>query len=242
VDNKDLFEIIMPFFIGIFDSLNPYALTLFLIFSLWISFLGHNRKSVIYFSNLFILTVAGTLFVYIVGFFDKYLLALRAPLYLDILRYTLILVVLSLGIVNLCDWLRFNKSKDFKNVLIPVPIFISQKDKQISKSDLLLLSFLTIVIAFILSINLTFWPQSQSLYMIMASLIMSQRLDESFKYVSLYCLGYVFLLIIISLIWYCLCSSKMIEKFRAKVGLVKIISAALFLANGLGILIIVFKS
>jgi len=151
-------------FAGLLDGINPCAFTTLIFFLSFLSFAGYYKREIFYIGTFFILSVFLTYFLLGLGLF-KFILKMKIYRILAEIFYKGVgILVIVLALINLYEFYRFRKTKNFEDIKLKLPHALKwriqsiigkgyrkeeKEGKSVSIIKLILLSW---VIGFIVSI------------------------------------------------------------------------------------------
>ena len=241
----------LPFFTaGLTDSLNPCAMTAIALFLVFLAVVGKTPQRILVLGTYFILGYSVTILGVIMGFLDLVIGALTIQLILRYLFLLLAFMAIGLGTVSMVDWWRYKKFQDTNRFIIKYPsiLFSSEQEKADSRmGDKILFSsykniwehpvFWAWVAGISTALLGSLWPPSYLLVNQYLGLFTPGEQLTSFLTFFVYTILMVLPMIgVFAGILYLIYNEKNLVKIKRAAAIVKIISGALFLGLGVGLI------
>lgn len=238
------------FFAGLQDSTNPCALTTLVIFAIFIFYFGDTRRKIFWLGLGFILATFNTWLAIIMGRFDQILVLPAVSQILKVIYLTIAMVFIALAYLNLKDWWSFLKTKDIHSMKIKLPLTVERlynysKTKIVNplpsakKTSKMKMFFSAYIAGFLLTFLGSMWPPHQNVLLILYSFGLQGNLSEALFITALYGLAFVLPLIIaFILLWRFGGVPGIVSNGDRLISRIKIISSAVLLSMGLGIIYI----
>ncbi len=236
---------------GLADSVNPCAFTVLVFFVSFLGFVGYKRKEILFVGFIFITTVFITYLLLGLGVFEVFkMLGINVYLEITIALLTMILAFLLAGF-NIYDFFIFRKTKDPHKTILKLPGSVKSKIQNVIKQSTDIrektgYSKKTIFGMVVSSVGCAFLVTvfesvcTGQLYLPTIVFVMNTTSTKllAFLYLVLYNLMFVLpLFLIVVLGGYGLTSDNFARFSQKNFGLIKIITAVIFLLLG-GILFI----
>ncbi|MDP8259421.1 MAG: DUF1573 domain-containing protein [Candidatus Gygaella obscura] len=236
---------------GLADSINPCAFTVLVFFVSFLGFVGYRRKEIIFVGTIFIITVFLTYLLLGLGVFEIFkILGINVYLEITIALLTMGLAFL-LAALNIYDFVIFKRTKDAHKTILKLPGMVKSRIQSVIKQSTDIrektgYSKKTIFGMIISSVGCAFLVTvfesvcTGQLYLPTIVFVMNATSTKflAFSYLVLYNLMFVLpLFIIVILGGYGLTSEKFARFSQKNLGLIKIITALIFLTLG-GILLL----
>ncbi|MBM3248161.1 MAG: DUF1573 domain-containing protein [Candidatus Omnitrophica bacterium] len=237
---------------GLIDGINPCAFTVLIFFISFLAFAGYNRKQTVILGLFFILAVFLTYLGLGLGLFEFLRRIAIFNLVSQIIYIVVAIFALILGAISLYDWWIFNKTKDAEKIKLKLPGIIKRKiqetirektddRKDATKSrDLIRLAFTALSCGFIVSILESVCTGQLYLPTIVYIMKMPELKTKAWMYLMLYNLMFIVPLLIIFLFALWGVTSQVFAKLAQRhLAKIKLLTALLFFALGLFLLIII---
>ncbi len=220
------------FSVGIKDGFNPCSLVSILLFYMLLSRVGHTRKHIWVAGSFFILASLIVTFLSVLGGYDE---ALNFPGVSKGIRiiYVVLGGILSVkGIEHFLDWMRFKQGKDTQRFILKLPVFARQLEG-VKKPNIFFLIFSSAFYGWFATLLGLIYPKNEYVFILFSHMMAGEN-----KRFALASLGFYSLFFILPLVgvWWMVMRMKGNEKSDNFVSKLKIVSSAIFLSVGLGIL------
>jgi hypothetical protein len=238
---------------GLADSVNPCAFTVLVFFISFLVFVGYRRKEIFLVGGLFILTVFTTYLLLGFGIFNAFKsLGVYYILQIGITFLTMVLAFI-LAAVNFYDFVIFKKTNDPQKTILKLPGVIKQRIQNVirdnidirektghSAKSLFGIIISTVGCAFLVTLLESVCTGQMYLPIIVFLTVSAPTKLVAFNYLILYNFVFVLPLAIIVALGAFGMSSETFAKFaRNNLGKVKVITAVIFLA--LAIILLIWK-
>lgn len=225
-------QLLSAFFLGLKESLNPYALVTILIFCLFLSFVGMGRRQMAVSGISFVLSVLVTTFLLLLGVLDRWI---YQPMVVRTIRqiYLAIGVLwIGLGSVIFLSWWRYKKDNDLNRFLRSFPRFLSETGhhRLIPETGRI---FFSIVLGGMFALLSSIWPQDRDLYLVSYAFMTAGHPGLALAAFFVYSLAFVIPLLIIWRLWMRMESSQGYPWFVQSAGYIKLVFSAVFIAVGI---------
>ncbi len=232
---------------GLIDGINPCAFTVLVFFISFLSFVGYKRKELLVLGTAFITAVFVTYILLGVGLF-KAIRTLEPFLLLsDIIYLVVAYLAFILGAYSVYDWYIYKKTNDTEKIKLRLPDFIKNKIHKIIQDSsrdknraLIDLVVAVLISGFLVSLLESVCTGQTYLPTVVYVLKDPDLRPKALVYLLLYNFMFILPLVIVFLAALVGVKSESFSKLSRKyLGLVKLLTAALFF--GLGILLILIK-
>lgn len=244
-----MFSFWPPVFFGLQDAINPCGLASLIIFISFLSVVAKTRKRLIWCGLIVILAAGMAKAVFVLGEFDA---LLQQTFVFDMIRglyLVLSFVFIFCGIVHFKDWTGYKRDQKKEAFIFKVPTYFKEDFSAIVKvpAKKIKIIFLTLGL-FLLSVIIGFFMA-----------VMESLLGHDYAlFVDFFRQGHTAISLIFSLIlfsvssWFLMVGFWILliwffssQKFRKSiiesVSFIKILSSAIYLSSGLGLLYVFFK-
>ncbi|OGX39454.1 MAG: hypothetical protein A3G91_03965 [Omnitrophica WOR_2 bacterium RIFCSPLOWO2_12_FULL_50_9] len=242
--------VLLAIALGINDSLNPYGLSIVLLFLIFLSFYGCAPGHVII-SGLFLtLSLSLMIFLSIVRGYDIWLESAVMNTAVRILSLGMAAVLGGFGFISFSEWWRGKKDSRAGGAGVNrLPVFLgaypAHNAVPCSRRGVLR-EFVSLIIVSVLLGTLgtvlgSLWPKSQHLYLSYYSLMTAGRPQAVILFLGFYSLASAFCVVVVWLVVLSISYSERIKGILIKaVSFVRITSSAVLLSMGLGLLYLFF--
>ncbi len=242
--------VLLAIALGINDSLNPYGLSIVLLFLVFLSFYGRAPGHVII-SGLFLaLSLSLVTFISIVRGYDIWLESAAVNTVVRILSWGMAAVFVWLGFMSFSDWWRGKKDGRAGSAEINhLPVFLGACPAHHAVScsgrgvlrDFVGLMIISVLLGTLGTVLGSLWPKSQHLYLSYYSLVTAGRPQATVLFLGFYSLASAFCVVVMWLVVLSISYSERMKGILIKaVSFVRITSSAVLLSMGLGLLYLFF--
>lgn len=238
-------HIVTPLSLGLKDSLNPYAVSVGIVFLMRLAGAGQTAQRIMRIGISFILALLATVFIGMLGFFD---LCIERAFVQNSLWF------LSLGVAVLFLWVGFRIFRDWWKVayqsadgkaVIRIPGFLKtdcnatddglQGNEKGQKG--IGIVFLSVILGVLGAVWISLWPPEYYVYVMHASIVSSGIPGLATLFFALYSLGYISFFVLIWLAVLFIHRSKAAVIFLIdRISIVWAVSSAVFIATGVGLI------
>ena len=238
-EQRASFAFLPAFTAGMYDGVNPCSFALALIFLTYFSIIGKTPWRIFWLGLLFILAAIATNVALAFGVFDFLMIMPSAMKVVTVGYWIMAIVFVSFGVLDILDWWRYKKNSDTALFRRALPVFLGpcQERKATSLARRVLLGVMailaTLLIAFASTLAGSTFPQREYIFIVHSFYIAGG--DKLFAFWSFlqYSVALVLPLIVL---WMIVLFVSFSGRTRKKViSYYKGISAALFLAVGVGL-------
>ena len=226
---NERYSFLAPFFIGIKEAVNPYALTTILLFLLFLHRIGKNRQAIFLAGSCFISAVLGTSLLLCFGLFDflfQYSFVLTG---FRLFYLVAAIVFLFLGGRHFRGWRQYKKNKN------QIDIFSSQWSFFSGRKIIIIIS--SIISGFLLTIFSSIWPQDYYMFLMFYYWVSKMDILLSVSSFIWYSMGFVFPLLVAWLIILMLISSQRLNKFFVQgISYVRIITSPIYFSIAISLI------
>ncbi len=214
---------------GLGDGINPCAFTTLLFLLSSLAVIGKTRKEIFVIGVFFTAAVFMTYFLLGIGIFSALRKVESFPLISTIIHYSLLTLVVVLGVLSLYDFALVKKGKAEKMTLqLPKALKKRIHDSIRERKRSLALISTSLGLGFLISI-FELACTGQIYLPTIAYLVRVERTLTSYLYLVLYNVGFIVpLLVVFSLTYVGVGSEKFISFFNNRLGAVKLGTALLF--------------
>jgi cytochrome c biogenesis protein CcdA len=214
---------------GLLDGINPCAFTTLIFLIAALSVAGRGRREILLIGLFFALSVFVTYFLIGVGLFEAFRIATASRVVSTIFRWVLFSVLVAFAIVSVYDWGRIRAGRTDK-VVLQLPTAIKRRIhasiRAQVKSTALIVS--SLAMGFLVSI-FELACTGQIYFPTIGFLIESEGGARNYLYLGIYNVGFVLpLLVVFCLVYFGVSSKRITALFQARMGAVKLATAALF--------------
>lgn len=240
LNSKSISQPLLIASVGLIDGINPCAFTTAIFFIGFLTFAGYQRKDMVLISSTFISGVFLTYLLLGMGVLSF----LRSFKFLPYVSHTLTVIAIVLSflfaILSLYDWYQYKNNKNPQRIILRLPNrvinkihFLITSKLRFRTSNLLLISaFLGIGISVLESLC------TGQMYIPTLTLISNANSKNQFLNLFVYNLMFIAPLIIVSGLGFFGINSEYISQFfRRNLGKIKLLTASVFCA--LGVLLII---
>lgn len=216
-------------FAGLIDGINPCAFTtlLFLISSLF--YVGRGKKEILYIGIIFSITIFISYFLVGLGMLNIVRTANFFPLISNIIKYILIIALVTLGLFSIYDAIKIKKG-DTSSLKLQLPKSLKKRIHSVIRKNTRSRGMITGTIIIGVMVTIFELTCTGQVYLpIIAYIIKIERNFSSYFYLILYNLGFILpLLIVFFTIYKGTTNQKLVTWFQNRLFLIKILLALFF--------------
>lgn len=241
-----MFSFCPPFFLGLQDSLNPCGLASLIIFLAFLAVVAKTRKRLIWCGLVFILMAALTRAFFVLGGLDT---LLNQSFIFNMIRWLYLglgVLFIFCGFGHFKDWLNYKRNQKMESFIFKVPAYFQENfglKTEASRRRVKIKIFLLSIGLFLLSAVMGFFIEiMESLlaqdYVLFINLMTHGQTKISLIF-SLFLFSFSSLLSIVGvwlmMIWI-FSSQKVRKSFLGSISFIKIVSSAILLSSGFGLM------
>ena len=227
---------------GLSDSVNPTAITTLVIFIALLLNLATSHKSVLIVGSAFIFAVFQFTLLSLLGQFDQSFLSIEVQFLLKKIYLGLAGVFLLLGVIHLYEWYLLRRSNSFNCLIIRWPKFFFSEEQGADDLNIRGKSFFRKLVLIGLGAGIlcaileTVWPPHFFINALYYDFAFAGKGFSVFMAWCMYSLIFVLPLVLALALVYFASKSGKIQTGQAGVVRFKIISAAVFISLGIGLI------
>ena len=236
---ETLQAVVNAFLVGIKDSLNPFSLTTFIALFLVLSRLGVSGQRILGFSLPYIFIVFLFSFLATFGLFDTFLFHPTMTRIFYMIYSLIGFLLVGVGGKLFFEWLWYAKSHDERFLLKSTPLFLPTPapEKALTAGPKFLRFLFSVSLGGVMAVLSSTWGQNLQVYLSFYSLVNAGETQLSLAAIFVYCVGYVFILVVLAAIAYLTMASEPMKRWvRRYFSLLKIMSSAFVLSMGIGLI------
>jgi hypothetical protein len=237
-------HIVTPVSLGLKDSLNPYAISVGMMFLMLLAGAGLTARRIIRIGIPFILIFPAIIFMGMFGGFDIWLEWAFVQNFLWFLSLGVAVLFFGVGSRIFRDWWKVAYQSADEKAAVRIPVFLKADcdaaddglHGQEKGQERIGIIFLSVILGVFGALWNSLWPPEYYVYVMYSSIVSSGIPGLAVLFFALYSLGYISFFVLIWLTVLFTHRSKIVVKFLVdRISIVRAASSAVFISLGFGL-------